>query len=64
MTAILYFSKEDLGARNTSPVFSKTGAFVGFVRAELVEEPDLSEALDLAKPRRGEVVLNSVEAAV
>lgn len=58
---IIYFTKSALGGTHT-PIY--TGRFcrkyVGLVRAEIVEADDLTGALDMAKPRPTETVLNAV----
>jgi len=57
-TAALYFSKR-ITRGNT--VVMHQGKPIGFLRTEVFEGKDISEALDAAKPKPGETVLNSVE---
>ena len=57
---IFYVAKHNTHIRGPYwPVYSDADD-VSYVRAETVED-DALRALDLAKPRKGETVLNSVE---
>jgi len=64
MEVILYKAKKPLKPGYTSvPCFNARQQLVGFVyvRAEAIDAGSLTRALDKAKPKRGEVVLNTVE---
>lgn len=61
-TIVLYFSQTTrlLNSDDYSPAWIGDD-IVGWIRAELCQNKTLDEALEAATPRKGEMVLNSVE---
>lgn len=63
MTIIIYYKKKASGRPEYKPLYRPDGAIVGWTRVALSACADLGEALAEARPRRGEVVLNTVRTA-
>lgn len=59
MNSLVIYFREGLGCIEDDPLWLGD-MIVGRVRAELHENKDITRALDDAKPREGEVVLNAV----
>lgn len=57
---IFYFSKNDDPDRPTDEI-RRDGKLVGYVRVEIIEDSDISTALDSARPRDDESVMNTHE---
>jgi hypothetical protein len=59
--AVFYFSTDPSASHDADPIWANENDRnpIGFVRAEIVEATDLSDALDKAKPLPGESVMNT-----
>jgi hypothetical protein len=57
---VLYWAHEREDTTRTAQVVDVNKDFIGFLRVEVHKGKSISEALDAAKPAKGEIVLNSV----
>jgi len=60
-SVVLYWAYEKHHTTPSAQIIDVNADFVGYLRVEVHLGKDLTEALDAAKPMKGEVVLNSVK---
>lgn len=60
-TAILYSQTKPSPDHQILIIYTDEGPVKLYIRSDVVVNADALRALDMAKPRKGEMVLNSVE---